>query len=106
MKKILLVILCLFLMPQLVLAQEAPKAKKAKSAKIKIEQNGMFRKKDEAETGSMFRPKKPDKSEKAVLPAISDKDCQYLIAYQPKADGDAEYKPGVDAAGKPVLEAD
>ncbi len=37
---------------------------------------------------------------------LSDDACRYLTAYQPGVDGDATYKPGVDASGKPVVEAD
>lgn len=37
---------------------------------------------------------------------LSDDACRYLTAYQPGVDGDAAYKPGVDASGKPVVEAD
>ncbi|WP_323795714.1 hypothetical protein [Nisaea sp.] len=35
---------------------------------------------------------------------ISKEDCARLIAHQPSAD--VEYKPGVDAAGRPVVSAD
>lgn len=37
---------------------------------------------------------------------LSDGACRNLAVYQPGADGDAAYKPGVDVAGKPVVEAD
>lgn len=37
---------------------------------------------------------------------LSNDACRNLTAYQPGADGDAAYKPGVDATGKPVVEAD
>ncbi len=40
------------------------------------------------------------------LPDLDVKDCQYLTVYQPNVDGSADYKPGVDAHGKPVVEAD
>lgn len=33
-------------------------------------------------------------------------DCKYLAIYQPDPVNDAEYKPGVDAEGNPVVEAD
>lgn len=35
---------------------------------------------------------------------ISKEDCARLVAHQPSAD--VEYKPGVDAAGRPVVSAD
>ena len=38
-----------------------------------------------------------------ILPAEA---CRSITAYQPGADGDAAYKPGVDVTGKPVVEAD
>lgn len=37
---------------------------------------------------------------------LSNDACRNLTAYQPGADGDATYKPGVDVTGKPVVEAD
>lgn len=37
---------------------------------------------------------------------ISDEACRNMAVYQPGADGDANYKPGVDVTGKPVVEAD
>lgn len=33
-------------------------------------------------------------------------DCKYLAIYQPDPVNDAEYKPGIDAEGNPVVEAD
>ena len=39
-------------------------------------------------------------------PVIDKQYCRYLAVYQPKVDGNAEYKPGVDVHGKPVVEAD
>lgn len=41
----------------------------------------------------------------AETPPLIDKDaCRMLVAHQPSAD--AEYKPGVDVKGQPVVEAD
>lgn len=37
---------------------------------------------------------------------LSDEACRSLAIYRAGADGDAGYKPGVDVAGKPVVEAD
>ena len=37
---------------------------------------------------------------------LSAQACQSLTTYQPGADGDADYNPGIDATGKPVVEAD
>lgn len=37
---------------------------------------------------------------------LSDEACRQLTAYQPGVDGSADYKPGVDVTGKPVVEAD
>lgn len=42
----------------------------------------------------------------APAPSLSADACRQLANYQPKKDGDAEYKPGVDVNGKPVVEAD
>lgn len=48
--------------------------------------------------GEIVRAEEPEGIE------ISKKDCARLVAHQPSAD--AEYKPGVDAAGRPVVSAD
>ncbi len=37
---------------------------------------------------------------------LSDDACRQLSVYQPDQDGSADYKPGVDVTGKPVVEAD
>ena len=39
-------------------------------------------------------------------PELDPKVCQQMVAYQPDAVNGAEYKPGVDVHGKPVVEAD
>ncbi|MBI3440425.1 MAG: hypothetical protein HY052_01240 [Proteobacteria bacterium] len=92
-----------------------PKKKKQHKKKVtpqkqSAEPNLMFRKKDEIGRGAMFREKPMEnpleKSSNNTATLISAEDCQYLTAYQPKVDGDAGYKPGVDAHGKPVMEAD
>jgi hypothetical protein len=43
------------------------------------------------------------KSDETLLTA---QECQYLTEYQPHKDGSADYQPGVDVHGKPVVEAD
>lgn len=42
----------------------------------------------------------------APAPSLSADACRQLSGYETKKDGDAEYKPGVDVTGKPVVEAD
>lgn len=90
-------------------AQPKKKQVKKVSPKKKAPPQSMIRKKEEIGHGSMFREKKPEKSKETVkhyAPVSGDQDCQYLTAYQPGVDGDAEYKPGVDTEGKPVAAAD
>lgn len=89
--------------------KQKPKKKEPK----KVKTQSMTRTKDELGKGSMIREKKEDKPKKEksktvkhYAPVLSDAECQYLTAYQPGVDGDAEYKPGVDAAGNPVAAAD
>lgn len=45
-------------------------------------------------------------AEKKAPPELDPKVCQQMVAYQPEPGNDAEYKPGVDVHGKPVVEAD
>ena len=55
---------------------------------------------------AMSMAKAPSKKAAAPKPelVVPEKDCQYLLAYQPSPD--TEYQPGVDVHGKPVMEAD
>jgi hypothetical protein len=46
------------------------------------------------------------KEKKAEEPSLSAQECQYLVEYKPSVDGNADYQPGVDVHGKPVVEAD
>ena len=39
-------------------------------------------------------------------PELDPKVCQWMVEYQPDANGGAEYKPGIDVNGKPVVEAE
>jgi hypothetical protein len=41
-----------------------------------------------------------------AAPAIDADVCQWMVTYQPDAAGGADYKPGVDVEGRPVVEAD
>lgn len=43
---------------------------------------------------------------KAPVPELDPKVCQQMVAYQPDPVNGADYKPGVDVHGKPVVEAD
>ena len=45
-------------------------------------------------------------AEKKSPPELDPKVCQQMVAYQPDPVNGAEYKPGVDVHGKPVVEAD
>lgn len=47
-----------------------------------------------------------DKQQDRSELSLSADACRNLTAYQPGMDGDADYKPGVDVSGKPVVEAD
>lgn len=44
--------------------------------------------------------------EKKAPPELDPKVCQQMVAYQPDPVNGADYKPGVDVHGKPVVEAD
>lgn len=105
MKNIIILLLALLFVSHAAVAKTAHK-------KQEVEQNSMFRSKDEIGKGTMFRtaedarPEKKEKKEKSETPLVSKKECDALVAYQPKVDGNVEYKPGVDAHGKPVMEAD
>jgi len=41
-----------------------------------------------------------------LKPGGAGSECRYMTTYQPLPGNDAEYKPGVDVHGKPVVEAD
>jgi len=41
-----------------------------------------------------------------ILKSAAGSECQYMTSYRPDPANDAEYKPGVDVHGKPVVEAD
>jgi hypothetical protein len=45
-------------------------------------------------------------AEKKATPELDPKVCQQMVSYQPEAGKGADYKPGVDVHGKPVVEAD
>lgn len=44
--------------------------------------------------------------EPKATPELDPKVCQQMVAYQPDPVNGADYKPGVDVHGKPVVEAD
>jgi len=56
-----------------------------------------------AASPSFAAKKKEVEKEKPEL-TVSQKECEYLTAYEMPAD--VEYQPGVDVHGKPVMEAD
>jgi hypothetical protein len=43
---------------------------------------------------------------KPAAPLLEAQECRHLTEYHPGKDGNAEYQPGVDVRGKPVVEAD
>jgi hypothetical protein len=45
-------------------------------------------------------------AEKKAPPELDPKVCREMVTYLPEPGNDAEYKPGVDVHGKPVVEAD
>jgi len=47
-----------------------------------------------------------EKRNESREPLLAEKECRYLTAYQPSPDNNADYKPGVDVRGKPVVGAD
>ncbi|MEZ0225261.1 MAG: hypothetical protein ACAH83_11960 [Alphaproteobacteria bacterium] len=48
----------------------------------------------------------PAVAQEADAPELDSKVCQQMSAYQPDDDQGAEYEPGVDVHGRPVVEAD